>query len=72
MGIQAVRMTLAMIIWNVAEDNTTYAGQVAAEVFIAGIVGSFLVRLVPLRRQAVWLGALFGLLARIGTRRLLA
>src|SRR5439155_11957627 len=62
MGIQAVRMTLAMIIWNVAEDNTTYAGQVAAEVFIAGIVGSFLVRLVPLRRQAVWLGALFGLI----------
>ncbi|TMB73540.1 MAG: hypothetical protein E6J52_11410, partial [Chloroflexi bacterium] len=62
MGIQAVRMTLAMIIWNVAEDNTTYAGQVAAEVFIAGVVGSFLVRLVPLRRQAVWLGALFGLI----------
>src|SRR5205809_371029 len=62
MGIQAVRMTLAMIIWNVAEDNTTYAGQIAAEVFIAGVVGSFLVRLVPLRRQAVWLGALFGLI----------
>ncbi|TMB63589.1 MAG: hypothetical protein E6J49_01605 [Chloroflexi bacterium] len=62
MGIQAVRMTLAMIIWNVAEDNTTYAGQVAAEVFVAGVVGSFLVRLVPLRRQAVWLGALFGLI----------
>ena len=61
MGIQALRLTLAMIIWNVAEDDTAYAGQVAVEIFVAGIAASFIVRLVPLRRQAVWLGALFGL-----------
>ena len=29
LGIQALRMTLAMVIWNVAEDNTGYAGEVA-------------------------------------------
>lgn len=62
LGIQALRMALAMIIWNVAEDNTGYAGQVAAVLWIAGIGGSFLVRFVPLRRPALWLGTLFGIL----------
>ncbi len=62
LGIQAVRMTLAMIIWNVAEDNTAYAGQVAAMVWVVGIGGAFLVRFAPVRRPALWLGVLFGVL----------
>lgn len=60
LGIQAVRATLAMVIWNVAEDNTAYAGQVAVLIWVVGIVGSFLVRALPIRRPALWLGALFG------------
>ncbi len=51
-----------MIIWNVAEDNTSYAGEVAALVWIAGIGGSFLVRWLPVRRPALWLAAIFGVL----------
>ncbi|HLZ47317.1 MAG TPA: hypothetical protein VKR80_01550, partial [Candidatus Limnocylindria bacterium] len=62
MGIQAVRMAVAMIIWNVAEDNTTLAGEYAALLWAVGIGGSFLVRFVPLRRRALWLAALFGVL----------
>ena len=62
LGIQAVRMTLAMIIWNVAEDNTTYAGEVAALVWVAGIGGSFLTGLLPVKRPSLWLAGLFGLL----------
>lgn len=62
LGIQAVRMTLAMIIWNVAEDNTTYAGEIAALVWVAGIGGSFLAGLLPVKRPSLWLAGLFGLL----------
>ena len=62
MGIQAVRLALAMIIWNVAEDNTGQAGQVATLMWIAGIGGSFLVRFLPIRRPALWLAVLFGVL----------
>lgn len=62
LGIHAVRMALAMILWNVAEDDTALAGQVAALVWLAGIGGSFLVGRVPVRRPAVWLAALFGAL----------
>lgn len=62
LGIQALRMALAMIIWNVAEDSTSYAGQVAALVWIIGIGGAFLMRFAPLRRPALWFGVLFGVL----------
>jgi endonuclease/exonuclease/phosphatase family metal-dependent hydrolase len=62
LGIQALRMTLAMVIWNVAEDNTGYAGEIAVALWIAGIAGSFLVRLLPVRRLDVWLAMLFGIL----------
>lgn len=62
LGIQALRMTLAMVIWNVAEDNTGYAGEVAVIIWTLGIAGSFLVRLLPVRRLDLWLGALFAIL----------
>lgn len=62
LGIHALRMTLAMIIWNVAEDSTAYAGQVAALVWLAGIGGAFLVRFAPVRRPALWLGVIFAVL----------
>lgn len=62
LGIQAVRMTLAMIIWNVAEDNTTYAGELAALVWVAGIGGSFVAGLLPVKRPSLWLAGLFGVL----------
>ncbi|MEK7861757.1 MAG: endonuclease/exonuclease/phosphatase family protein [Chloroflexota bacterium] len=62
LGIQALRMTLAMIIWNVAEDNTAYAGQVAALVWVVGIGGAFLLRFAPVRRPALWLGVIFAVL----------
>ena len=62
LGIQALRMTLAMVIWNVAEDNTGYAGEVAVVIWAAGIAGSFLVRFIPVRRLDLWLGMLFAVL----------
>ena len=62
LGIQAVRMAVAMIVWNVAEDNTTLGGEYAALLWAVGIGGSFLVRFVPLARRAFWLAALFGVL----------
>ena len=62
LGIQSARMALAMIIWNTAEDNTTLAGEQAALLWIVGLAGAFIVRVVPLRRREIWLAVLFGAL----------
>lgn len=62
LGIQSARMALAMIIWNTAEDNTTLAGEQAVVLWLVGLAGAFLVRLIPVARRDVWLAVLFGML----------
>ncbi len=62
LGIHAVRLCLAMIVWNVAEDDTAAAGYWAIGIWVAGIAGALLARRVLGDRAARWLGALFAIL----------
>ena len=62
LGIQSLRFALAMVIWNVAEDNIPLEGEVGIGLWALGIAGMFLVRFLPERRRLAWLTLLFAVL----------